>query len=86
MILLFLSVGTGRRTLTYIENVSVLREKKRGQFCTQKVSVFTEIGVFFSLRISEKGSFFKSGNVDMSSLSSASAGTGFQTTPPSHLG
>ena len=31
--------------------------------------------MFFSLRI-EKGSFFKSGNADMSSLSEASAGTG----------
>ena len=50
--------------------------KNRGHFLTPKVSVFMEIGVFFSLKISEKGSFFKSGNSDMSSLSEASAGTG----------
>ena len=48
-----------------MENVSVLRGKG-GQFCTQKVSVFIEIGVFFSLKIREKGTFFKSGNADMS--------------------
>ena len=46
-----------------MENVSVLR-KKGGQFCTQKVNVFIEIGVFFSLKIREKGSFLKSGNAD----------------------
>ena len=49
-----------------MENVSVL--KKRVQFCTQKVSDFVEIGVFLSLKIREKGLFFKVGNADMSSL------------------
>ena len=58
-----------------MENVSVLR-KKGGQFCTQKVSVFIEIGVFFSLKIREKGSFFKSGNPDMSSFLSQVRGPG----------
>ena len=51
-----------------MENVSVLR-KNGGQFCTQKVIVFIEIGVLFSLKIREKGSFLKSENADMSSLS-----------------
>ena len=58
-----------------MENVSVLK-KKGGHLVTQKVSVFMEIGVFYSIKIPEKGSFFKSGNADMSSLSEASAGTG----------
>ena len=57
-----------------MQNVSIL--KKGGHFLTPKVSVFMEIGVFFSLKIREKESFFKSGNADMSSLSEESAGTG----------
>ena len=57
-----------------MENFSVL-EKKGGNLLTPKVSVFMEIGVFSSLKICEKGSFFKPGNADMSSLSQASAGT-----------
>ena len=57
-----------------MEYVSVL--KKRDHFLTQKVSIFMEIGVFFSLKIRGKGFFFKSGNADMSSLSEVSAGTG----------
>ena len=60
-----------------MENISVL--KKGGHFLTPKVSVVMEIGVFFSLNIREKGSFFKSGNADMSSLSEASVGTGSNT-------
>ena len=46
-----------------MENVSVL--KKRGSFSYQKVSAFMEIGVFFSIKIPENGSFFKSGNADI---------------------
>ena len=57
-----------------MENLSVL--KKRDHFLTPRVSAFIEIGVFFSLKIREKGSFFKSGNAEMSSISEASAGTG----------
>ena len=52
------------------------KERGGGHFLTPKVSVFMEIGVFFSLKNREKGSFFKSGNADTSSLSYASAGTG----------
>ena len=59
-----------------MERVSILK-KKGGNFLTPKVSVSMEIGVFFSLKICEKGSFCKSGNADMSSLSEASAGTGY---------
>ena len=62
-----------------MQNVSILEEKKGGHFLNPKVSVFMEMGCFFSLKIREKGSFFKSGNADMSSLSEESAGTGVFT-------
>ena len=39
-------------------------QKKRVYFQPQKVSVLFKIGVFFSLEISEKGSFFKGENTD----------------------
>ena len=52
-----------------MENVSIFR-KKGVNFVPIK------IGVLFSLKIREKGSFFKLGNADMSSLSETSAGTG----------
>ena len=61
------------------------KKKKGGHFLTQKVSAFVEIGVFFSLKIREKGSFFKSGNTDMSSLSEASAGTGTLPLRAAHM-
>ena len=65
VLLCFLIVFIGRRT----EGKCQRFEKKGGKFGTQKVSVFIEIGVFFSLKISEKGAFFKSENADTSSLS-----------------
>ena len=37
-------------------------EENKGYFFTPKVSVFIKIGVFFSLKIRAKGSFFKSEN------------------------
>ena len=66
-VLFFNCLYRKKNILAYVENVSVLR-KKGGYFCTQKVSVLIKIGVFFSLKIYEKGSFFKSENTDMSSL------------------
>ena len=50
-----------------MENVSVL--KKKGSILYPKSQrFFLEIGVFLSLKICDKGSFFKVGNADMSSL------------------
>ena len=51
-------------------------EKKGGQLCTPKISILIGKGVHFSLKICGKGSFFKSENADMSSLSESSAGSG----------
>ena len=38
-------------------------EKKGGNFLTPKVSVFMEVGVFFSRKMREKGSFSKQGTL-----------------------
>ena len=49
---------------------------KRGQFLSEKVSVFEEIGVFFRQKVSGKGVFFKMKNADTSYLKPMSEGAG----------
>ena len=55
-----------------------MNSEKRVHFQPQKVSVFMEIGVFFSHRISEKGLFFKLENTDGLHVLHWSGGTGQQ--------
>ena len=63
-----------KTTLTYMENVSVLREK-RGIFYPKSQRFHRNRCVcVFSLKTRKKESLFKSENADMSSLSSAGMG------------
>ena len=53
-----------------------MNSEKRVNFQPQKVSVFMEIGVFFSHKISEKGVLFKLENTDGLHVLHWSGGTG----------